>query len=86
MAASHTRKPSNSAPLGKDYSFPFRTSVSEWRVKYLYERRHRCAGSSHRAFWEKKQLANQIKDLCLEEIASLSVQRIKSASEICIQD
>lgn len=35
---------------------------------------------------KKKQLANQIKDLCLEEIASLSVQRIKSASEICIQD
>ena len=34
----------------------------------------------------KKQLANQIKDLCLEEIASLSVQRIKSASKICIQD
>ena len=32
----------------------------------------------------KKQLANQIKDLCLEAIASRSVQRIKSASEICI--
>ena len=32
----------------------------------------------------KKQLTNQIKDLHLEEIASCSFQRIKSASEICI--